>query len=457
MAISKLFSRVKTNDDMQELIRNDNDVCFHLEQQLYKQNCDVILYGNLEIGEFILMVDADTRIPHDCLHDVLIEFIKEPKLGLTQHLTTPMRVTRTFWESFISHFTSLIFEYSIPLSCANGNFAPYVGHNAILRKSAMYKRFINHDVEVIDNDISVYCDKFNNCEYTFDKIWSENNVSEDFKHFLNLIKGDYFTRFIMYTGDKFKEGVSLCYDDEIMKFKKYTYGACEIMFNPIGTWMCCKGFCFSKTLIDYLRSKVDMSSKLNLIGYLFSYFSMASGFVIIYINYFMHGWFGEYMEGLVQPIDVITQIVLLFGGLGIITHLIVVAKMREKCSYIICVKDIFYIPFYFVFFGSMQYHLFKTILVFMFCKNQLSWGSTMKEMSSTDKSSALRHTLRLYLDCYIISFLNIIMMIILVTPLVPEDWQITNPQAIVPLALSTFAHILGPILLNPYITSRRVY
>ena len=42
--------------------------------------------------------------------------------------------------------------------------------------------------------------------------------------FIKLVNGGYIGRYISYTGEEFKEGVSLSYIDEVGKFNKYTYG-----------------------------------------------------------------------------------------------------------------------------------------------------------------------------------------------------------------------------------------
>jgi Glycosyl transferase family group 2 len=58
------------------------------------------------------------------------------------------------------------------MGCANGEVAPFVGHNAFLRWSAL------QDAQFVDpaDDVS--------------KIWSESNVSEDFDMALRLQVGD---------------------------------------------------------------------------------------------------------------------------------------------------------------------------------------------------------------------------------------------------------------------------
>jgi hypothetical protein len=52
--------------------------------------------GDVRIGEFILLVDSDTRVPRDCILPVVTELLLSPKVAFTQHFTTPMQVT-TSW------------------------------------------------------------------------------------------------------------------------------------------------------------------------------------------------------------------------------------------------------------------------------------------------------------------------------------------------------------------------
>jgi len=73
-------------------------------------------------------------------------------------------------------------------SVANGDVSPFVGHNAILRWSALQ--------QVVYED-----------EDGYEKFWSESHVSEDFDMSLRLQVAGYTVRLGSYTGDGFKEGV----------------------------------------------------------------------------------------------------------------------------------------------------------------------------------------------------------------------------------------------------------
>jgi len=78
-----------------------------------------------------------------------------------------MQVANHYFENGIAHFTRRI-NKCISLGCANGEVAPFVGHNAFLRWSAL------QDAAFIDPADGNK------------KIWSESNVSEDFDMALRL-------------------------------------------------------------------------------------------------------------------------------------------------------------------------------------------------------------------------------------------------------------------------------
>jgi hypothetical protein len=78
-----------------------------------------------------------------------------------------MQVAHHFFENAMAFFTENI-QTSISLMVANGDVAPFVGHNAFLRWSALQEA-----AEVDDYD-------------GMSRVWSETHVSEDFQIALNL-------------------------------------------------------------------------------------------------------------------------------------------------------------------------------------------------------------------------------------------------------------------------------
>ena len=134
-----------------------------------------------------------------------------------------MQVSNNYFENAITYFTRRIvsaiympLQYRmltktlknqcISIDCANGNVAPFVGHNAFLRWSAMQE--------------AAFIDSADNKK----KMWSETNVSEDFDMALRLMMKGYIIRWATYSKGGFKEGVSLTADDELNRWQKYAYG-----------------------------------------------------------------------------------------------------------------------------------------------------------------------------------------------------------------------------------------
>lgn len=48
---------------------------------------------------------------------------------------------------------------------------------------------------------------------------------------LTLTLGRFIGRYATYTGAGFQEGVSLSCADEVIRLRKYAYGACEMLLN----------------------------------------------------------------------------------------------------------------------------------------------------------------------------------------------------------------------------------
>ena len=69
---------------------------------------------------------------------------------------------------------------------------------------------------------------------------------------------------------------------------RYAYGCNELVFNPIYTWLW-KGP-FTKLFRTFLFSNMQLSSKLTIIGYISSYYAIASSVPFGILNYFLVGW-----------------------------------------------------------------------------------------------------------------------------------------------------------------------
>ena len=55
--------------------------------------------GNIRMGDYVLLVDSDTRVPGDCLLDAVSEMEQSPEVGILQYSSGVMQVTDTFFEN----------------------------------------------------------------------------------------------------------------------------------------------------------------------------------------------------------------------------------------------------------------------------------------------------------------------------------------------------------------------
>lgn len=221
------------------------------------------------IGEIILIVDSDTVVPEDCFRDAAREMAECPEVGVIQHESDVMQVAHHYFENGIAYFTRRI-NKCISYACANGEVAPFVGHNAFLRWRAV------QDAAFIDPADGE------------EKMWSESNVSEDFDMAMRLQKRGFIIRWATYSLGGFKEGVSLTCDDELNRWQKYAYGCNELLFNPIVQWW--RKGPISKEIHSFLWSSAPLHYKFSMMAYMFSYYGIACSITIGVINYILLGF-----------------------------------------------------------------------------------------------------------------------------------------------------------------------
>lgn len=54
--------------------------------------------GNIRMGDYLLLVDSDTRVPQDCLLDAASEMEASPEVAILQYSAGVMQVTDSFFE-----------------------------------------------------------------------------------------------------------------------------------------------------------------------------------------------------------------------------------------------------------------------------------------------------------------------------------------------------------------------
>jgi cellulose synthase/poly-beta-1,6-N-acetylglucosamine synthase-like glycosyltransferase len=383
------------------------------------------------MGEIILIVDSDTIVPEDCFRDAARELTECPEVAIIQHESDVMLVAHNYFENGIAHFTRRI-NKCISMACANGEVAPFVGHNAFLRWSAL------QDAAFVDPEVNKKL------------IWSESNVSEDFDMALRLMLRGFSIRWATYSEGGFKEGVSLTCDDELNRWQKYAYGCNELIFNPLIHWW--RVGPINKQLRVFIWSDAPVHYKVGMMAYMFSYYGIAAGFILSLVNYFILGLALGVDNYYLHSFEVWLACTFVFPVLGNVAFTLLEYRLSIRGIGSALAENLTWIPFFFFFFGGLSIHLSQALLAHLFSYN-ITWGATKKEVEKSNFFEEVPRILRRFRLALIISAVSIITMIIFSTSLLPIGYQIpTNAWAVLfPLALVATCHILFPIVLNPWL------
>lgn len=389
--------------------------------------------GNIRIGDLILLIDCDTRVPEDCFLDAASEMTQSPDVAILQHCSGVMLVTKNnYFEQGIGFFTRCV-NFAISFSVANGDVAPFMGHNAFLRWSAV------QEAAFVDEEDQVR------------KIWSETTVSEDFDMSLRVLMKGYILRWATYSNDEFKEGVSLTCDDELNRWQKYAFGVSELIFQPVYCWW--RRFPITPLWRSYLWAKeVPTHHKFASSSYTFSYYAIGSALPLTVGLFLLQGWFGPVLDGaFMPPFNVFIAVVVVFSGAGNVAN--VVAKFRSgRATFFTALKEhLLWVPFTVVFFSGLSYHVLTALLSHGLGYN-MTWGSTSKDLEDSNFFLEVPAIAKKYWKQLIICVLILIGTVILSVPSswLPLEWRLHGGFFVIwcPIWFAAM-HIFYHIGLNP--------
>ncbi|KAI0842476.1 glycosyl transferase family group 2-domain-containing protein [Hypoxylon sp. FL0890] len=383
--------------------------------------------GNIRIGDYILIIDSDTRVPDDCLLDAVSEMEQSPQVAILQFTSGVMRVTTSFFEGGVTWFTNLIYS-AITFVVANGDACPFVGHNAILRWSA------------IQDAISYYD------EDGYEKFWSESHVSEDFDIALRLQCAGYDLRFASYTGEGFQEGVSLTVYDELARWEKYAYGCNELLFHPLRYWPT-RGP-ITPLFRTFLFSNIHLPKKLTICTYIGTYYAIGACWILTLMNYFLSGWFfGLYDKFYIDSFAIYVSVIVVFTGFGNFALALLRYRLNQQTLLAAFWSNIKWIPLMTIFLGGLSLHVSQALLSHFFGID-MTWGATAKEFEEVNFLEEIPRLLRRFKG----TFIWCVMMTALIICgyfVFPVEWRIVHLASIWPLAWIVACHFLLPVVLNP--------
>lgn len=358
-----------------------------------------------EIGNYVLLLDSDSKFNPFSLEALIHEMDINPRIGYLQIRTNSQKIVRNKWENAISHFTNAIYNINFLYSCSNGFPAPLVGHNAILRWSALLEveELMNGQRTMATNVAIVEDGLLSPHPLPEWKVWDETRVSEDFVMSIYLQYLGYYGKYVFYDCG-FKEGVSLNIIDEITKLKKYIYGINEILFYPFAEWT--KSGIFTHLFCNFVLSEqIHFSTKYALMAYMGSYYSIALCPFVVCWYYFLHGFgilkglFGYNNSVFVnQPISTIYICVFIFFVVSILSNVLVKTKHRftDDNVWQILPKEIGYGLYLTLFYSSISTHLFSMVVVYLLGW-KAKWETTKKEAEQLSVLTVIANYRYLYI------------------------------------------------------------
>ncbi|KAH8670860.1 glycosyl transferase family group 2-domain-containing protein [Xylariales sp. PMI_506] len=383
--------------------------------------------GNIRVGDYILIIDSDTRVPADCLLDAVSEMEQSPDVAILQFTSGVMRVTTSFFEGGVTWFTNLIYS-AITYVVANGDACPFVGHNAMLRWSAL-------------QDAVAYRD-----EDGYEKYWSERHVSEDFEISLQLQCAGYTIRFASYTGEGFQEGVSLTVYDELARWEKYAYGCNELLFHPLRYWIT-RGP-ITPLFRKFLWSSIHLPKKITICTYIGTYYAIGAAWILTLMNYFLTGWFfGLYDKFYLDSFAIYVSIVVVFCAFGNFALATLRYRLNQQSLFEAIWNNVKWIPLMSIFLGGVQLHVSQA-LVSHFLSIDMTWGATAKELEEVNFVEEIPRLVRRFKGTFLFTFAMAGLMVSGVYAF-PVTWRIDYFASIWPLAATTVNHFLLPVALNP--------
>lgn len=281
----------------------------------------------------------------------------------------------------------------------------------------------------------------------YEKYWSESHVSEDFDMAIRLQCGGYSIRYAAYTGEGFKEGVSLTVYDELARWEKYAYGCNELIFHPFRYWLTRSPFTplFRKFIT---ARRIPLPKKITICSYIGTYYAIASAWLLTVTNYLLSGWgFGLYEKYYADSFSIFFSVVIVFTGLGNVSLAALRYRLKRGSLVGNYLENAKWIPMLTVYLGGVSLHVSQAILSHFF-EIEMNWGATSKEVRDARFHEELATVLKKFKGTFLFCLLSTAVILVGYWA-VPYQWQIRDFASIFPFAMLVGCHFLLPIVLNP--------
>lgn len=351
-----------------------------------------VISGNYNIGEYIILIDSDSRIDHLAINNLINTIHRHPDVAYVQCHTQPLENSYcNFFARQIARFTKNLYDLVFVLVTISGEPSPLVGHNAVIRTDSLYSAMQEQD-----------------------KYWSDDKVSEDFDFSFRVLSKGYRGVYVAFA--TFSEGISFDLHSEVLKMSKFTHGAIEMIFSPVYR--------------QYLTSnKIPWAAKVNISSYLFSYLSLSLS-PLVALAFLIASCYVEDLYAITVDPVILTGISFsIFSVLGPISSTLYLNRLQPQSPFgkTTFVQQLTMGIFMFIFYSGTMYWFMLGLT------SSQNWGSTRKEHDKV-------RLFPTYLYHYIFTSTMLIICILFLT-IICNNWY-----GAMPLLFIILMHFIVPIL-----------
>ncbi|SPO41429.1 uncharacterized protein PSFLO_06911 [Pseudozyma flocculosa] len=385
--------------------------------------------GNVRLGDLILVVDSNSRIPPGSLLPSAWEMLASPDVAILQHCPAPLLSGAPgFFERSVAYLERCN-KFITSWQSAVGEVAPFLGHSAFIRRSALD--------ELVDADSG-----------SGGQPWSQDATAEDLNLALRLLLRGWITRWATHADDGFLRGVSLSYHDEVDRWKQRYVGMVQLFVHPLYRWPL-RGPVPSLTLKVMASSRIPLHYKLHLLSECAGLGLLALSLPFAFALYLVEGWMRPWLlPFFVLSFEMWCLALVSIVGAGSLG--LMVARHRSGDTHIFSAmfQHVLWTPLNLVLAASLSLHLAASLLAHLF-SIPIRFGVPAKDTTATNFLVEARLVVRRCWPTILVSMLLVGCIAVLATDAVPFGWQVAEWRTIVPTASLAVSALVAPVVLNP--------
>jgi hypothetical protein len=181
-------------------------------------------------------------------------------------------------------------------------------------------------------------------------------------------------------------------------------------------------------------------------------YAIGSGFFYTIANYVLVGLYPDKLDKFyMQSWNIFQSVVLVFWILGNIALAVLRYRVGERKLLSSLWENFKWQPMYCFFFYGLSFHVNKALIAHIVGYN-MTWEMTKKEVENSNFLKEIPRIFKTFMWMYLV-MVPMAGGLIYMAFFAPIAWRITEPIAVVPMALMIICHVSLPFALNQYVVT----